>query len=327
MSFVYSTVIPYQCFSSDSEDSESEGPKEKIYPVQIFMVDTQHYAKGNLTCALGLLSCSEKDSTTYFLSTNDEFNKADQNGEEEVLKYGQIKTDKDGDILVSKSKTYRLVLQEDGNLVIMQHSEIHWQNNMNYFKPNQEKRIRINRKGHLVEEVKGSSLFAKNDYRQNDWIPVWSSAPINHNVTIGISHYSGNSYALVMSNKGFLNMYDAVGALIWCTQDSACKHNKGYKFPEIYLMPLKIKTKEDSKDKHNKIDNKIKFLDRNPPVLMSLEHNRSCDAIQSHFGIQSKNKQFKLILEDSGNLIVKDGHRTMWESCSAHMPYAVGPYK
>jgi len=329
MSFVISTVVPYQCFNSDTESDDKglEENKEAIYPVQMFMVDTSHYQKGNMSCALTLIPCEDKDKPNIFISTDDEYNKADQNPEEEVLKYGQEKSDKDGDILVSKSKTFRLVLREDGNLVIMRHSKPIWENQMNYFKPNQEKRIRINEKGHLVEEVKGSSLFAQKDYRQDDWITVWSSAPINHNVTIGISHYSGNSYALVMSNKGFLNMYDAVGAPIWCSENLVCQHNKGYKFPEVYLMPLKIKTNEDPKDKHNKIDKKVEIVKRSAPILMSLEFNRSCDSLQSNTGIESKNKQFKLILEDSGNLLVKDGFRTMWESCSGHMPFAVGPYK
>jgi len=46
----------------------------------------------------------------------------------------------------------------------------------------------------------------------------------------------------------------------------------------------------------------------------------------SNQALVSKNGRFKLILEDSGNLVIKD-YRTMWESISEFVPHAVGPFK
>ena len=41
----------------------------------------------------------------------------------------------------------------------------------------------------------------------------------------------------------------------------------------------------------------------------------------------SPNKRFKLILESSGNLVIKDGSRTMWTSLSGSRVFAQPPYE
>ena len=92
---------------------------------------------------------------------------------------------------------------------------------MGIFGSDDQIRIRINEKGHLVEEVR--NMFAKTvaKYRENEWVTVWSSAPINHNTTIGVPTVSKSQkigYKLVLDDSGTLNLYDAVGALIWCSK-------------------------------------------------------------------------------------------------------------
>ena len=77
------------------------------------------------------------------------------------------------------------------------------------------RRVRINEKGHFIQEAQ--NIFFLADYRQDEWITVWSTAPINQNVTIGIPTLNGKSYVLVLSDSGALNLYDAVGAIIWCS--------------------------------------------------------------------------------------------------------------
>ncbi len=53
-----------------------------------------------------------------------------------------------------------------------------------------------------------------------------------------------------------------------------------------------------------------------------------CDSfLPSNHALSSRNRRFKLILEDSGNLVIKDYDRTMWESVSGFIPHAVGPFK
>ena len=89
-------------------------------------------------------------------------------------------------------------------------------------------------------------------------------------------------------------------------------------------MPTLFETKEDA-DKHNSISKKIEIIEN----MDSLDFlGTSCDSyIKSNTGIQSPNKRFTLILEESGNLVLKDHFRTMWQSASGHIQHTVGPYK
>ena len=168
------------------------------------------------------------------------------------------------------------------------------------------------------------------DYRRGEWITVWSSAPINHNVTIGTPFDNGKSYVLVLSDTGVLNMYDSVGALIWCT-DKDCQHKFGYKFPEVYLLPILSKESDFSTpfedNSHNSISSMFQNIDNLVTKLYSMS-SELCTGLPSNKAvIVSPNLRYKLYLEESGNLILKDGTRTMWESVSVNMPYAVGPYE
>ena len=130
-------------------------------------------------------------------------------------------------ILTSNNLKYKLIQFNNGNLAIMRNKKIIWQNEMFFF-TDYKVRVRINEKGHLIQEAQGIFTKATKEYRQFDWITVWSSAPINHNVTIGTPEYNGNNYMLVLKDTGCLNLYDAIGALIWCT-DFDCQHRLIYK--------------------------------------------------------------------------------------------------
>jgi hypothetical protein len=52
----------------------------------------------------------------------------------------------------------------------------------------------------------------------------------------------------------------------------------------------------------------------------------SCTRLKSNEALISKSGRYKLILEESGNLILKDDVRTMWESVSGYIPHTVSPY-
>ena len=278
------------------------------------MIDT---TASNIMCAHTLINCKERDNAGIFIDHNSEIT----NPPDVRLEYGQHK--ETGVIAVSKNEKYKLILQYDGSLAILLHDKIVWENGMDFFE-DYYARVRINEKGHLVEEVKSLFVNTTPEYRSDEWITVWSSAPINHNVTIGIPSYNDKNYVLVVSDTGFLHMYDSVGTLTWCTALD-CKHRVGYKFPEVYLVPTNMITPQDN-DKHNNIDKNVK-IDTDSDFLMSLDFKNKCSFLKSDTGIVSKNGRFKLILEESGNLIIKDQYRTMWESASGFMSFATNPYK
>ncbi len=223
---------------------------------------------------------------------------------------------------------FKLELLPSGNLVLEDEDSIRWQNEMALFDAYENIRIRINEKGHLIEEVKG--LFDKTApaYRDREWITVWSSAPINHNfVTIGVStDVSGRvGYHLIIDDNGDLNLHYALGILIWCGTKANAKHSKGYKFPETYLVPLDFVTPKDATDKHNTIEGAIYLREDLGNGMFSVD--QKCKTLASSEAMQSENARFTLILEPSGNLILKDEWRTMWESSTSFMPNVIAPYE
>ena len=173
-------------------------------------------------------------------------------------------------MIKSANSFYQLVHKSDGNLEIRNFEKIIWQNEMNNFSF-KKSRIRINEKGHLIQEAQNIFESFVGDYRKDEWITVWSSAPINHNVTIGISNMNHKSYVLVLSDSGVLNLYDAVGAIIWCS-DIGCQHRQGYKFPEVYLVPTLFLTPEEE-NAHNSINKLI--INSNLTLFRSMDSNNN----------------------------------------------------
>ena len=317
--FVISAAIPYNCI-------EESGEIERIHS-EIILIDSSTILKGNLSCAQSLINCEDKDKGNIFLNNKMELNKALKNVESRAhFDFGkEFVSDKDKDIviMISENSLFRLVFLSNGELIIKRHQNIVWRSEMKFFS-NYSTKIRINEKGHLIQESKDLFTNTYPEYRKNQWITVWSSAPINHNVTIGIPFDNGISYVLILSDTGVLNMYDSVGALIWCT-DKDCQHKFGYKFHEKYILPILSNSSNFSTpfepNSHNSISKLVKEQ-KNAEFIFS-----DCRGLKENKAILSANQRFKLILEDSGNLVIKDGIRTMWESESARLNYAVGPYK
>lgn len=322
--FVVSAVVPYDCIDDSGE--------LKRVNTEMMFIDNSTLLEGKLTCTQSLINCEEKNNGNIFLINDMELVHALRNTKSNAnIEYGmkfESELNQDLILMVSENLHYRLVLLSDGNLVIKRYQEIMWQTEMNFF-TNFTTRIRINEKGHLIQETKDLYTNTYPDYRSQEWITVWSSAPINHNVTIGVPFDNGKSYILLLSKSGILNLYDAVGALIWCT-DIDCKHRFGYKFPEVYLLPILSNESYFSTpyedNRHNSITPNILKLDNVVEKMFSL--NTVCTGLPSNKAIVvSPNQRYKMYLEESGNLVIKDGTRTMWESVSAYMPYAVGPYE
>jgi hypothetical protein len=304
-----------------------------IVPVEYMVLDSMEMNNNQSFCAIDLIDCNQLENDNYmFKNINDEYNRA--NGENS-LEYGEIIYDKDtlskggqtGLIRWSTNGDFLLKLEESGNLVLMHHQIVVWKNDMGFFK-NYIKRVRINEKGHFIQEVKGLFSASAPNYRQNEWITVWSSAPINHNVTIGVPKIKGHlsGYKLIVENVGDLNLYDSIGTLIWSATKQDAKHRFGYKFPEVYLVPTNFLTPEVKNDKHNSLDSTIIIMKDLFSQLVSIDRN--CNySLKSQEAIESPNKRFKMILEPSGNMIIKDGYRTMWETASANLPFAKPPYQ
>ena len=113
-----------------------------IVHVEMMLIDHSSSMKGNLTCSQTLIDCQDKDKPNLFINHNTDL----RNPPKDRFEYGVIGV---GDVLAqSKTEKYKLVMQENGNLAVMHHSLVHWENKMGYFE-NFENRYRINEKGLL----------------------------------------------------------------------------------------------------------------------------------------------------------------------------------
>ena len=234
--FVKAIPIPFECIR---DETSKEDPLATFYADYIYDIEK---TTNGIRCTNSIIDCSERWNPRFFKLDNFELENAEPTN---TLYWGEVLNNPR--YFISKNGMYILEIDPNGELTVKQGEQKIWSNNMGIFntetkstnnKKSELIRVRINEKGHLIEEVKGHLLFSnfnKNKYRKNEWVVVWSSAPIHHNVTIGIFKTPDNhkSYRMVLEESGNLMLYDAVGALIWCTA-SKCNHRFGYQFPEVY---------------------------------------------------------------------------------------------
>ncbi|KAJ3326926.1 hypothetical protein HDU76_012498 [Blyttiomyces sp. JEL0837] len=210
-------------------------------------------------------------------------------------------------------------------------------------------RLLINDLGHILIQV--DNMFTKvgvtpynNTYFNEEeggmvtdtFTTIWSNVPKHLMVPIGMRR---GGYTLVLEEFATtplswnLILYDGGGSKVWCANSNRCNWagSNGYRFPRNYLLPTDFPT--DAIDPttdgpsypHNYINPAYTFTTANPSIHVS--ENQKCGPIlKSGQGLTSPNKRFKLILDFSGNLIFKDGVRTMWETFTANVGYAQPPY-
>ncbi|KAJ3307922.1 hypothetical protein HDU76_004264 [Blyttiomyces sp. JEL0837] len=131
------------------------------------------------------------------------------------------------------------------------------------------------------------------------FVTVWSNVPKHMMYQVGVKK-AGYTFVLeefpaTPGQNWNLVLYDGGGSKVWCATSVNCNWagSTGYRFPRNYLLPTDYPT----------------------------------DAVeQVQDGITSHNGRFKLILDWSGNLIFKDGVRTMWETLSSNLSFAQPPY-
>ncbi|KAJ3319896.1 hypothetical protein HDU76_000429 [Blyttiomyces sp. JEL0837] len=171
------------------------------------------------------------------------------------------------------------------------------------------------------------------------FVTVWSNVPKHMMFQVGIK---GKGYTLVLeefpsnlntAQNWNLVLYDGGGSKVWCATSAKCNWagSTGYRFPRNYLLPTDYPTDavEKSQDgptyPHNYLNPAYNLTVVKPSVHIS-ENQRCGPILSSGQGLTSPNGRFKLILDWSGNLIFKDGVRTMWETYSANLSFAQPPY-
>ncbi|KAJ3321718.1 hypothetical protein HDU76_014033, partial [Blyttiomyces sp. JEL0837] len=171
----------------------------------------------------------------------------------------------------------------------------------------------------------------------DSYLTIWSNVPKHMMYPVGQKKVG---YTLVLEefpastgSDWNLILYDGGGSKVWCATSAKCNWagSTGYRFPRNYLLPTDFPTDsvDDFQDgpnyPHNYLNPNYKLSVANPAIHVS--ENQKCGPIlTSGQGLTSPNGRFKLILDWSGNLVFKDGVRTMWESYTANLDFAQPPY-
>ncbi|KAJ3035676.1 hypothetical protein HDV00_003563 [Rhizophlyctis rosea] len=317
---IQSVAIPWAC--KDPATNETVVVATDVYPT---------YDKG--LPIVSVIPCSSK--LIEFRVDNDQFNQRNaQSGgttNRDTLASGQVLTA--GSFLTSRSGSHTLTMDTTGALIFRQYTKVLWTSETDYL-TGYSPQARITDQGHLVIEAKG--FFNKVRTNDTQFIIMWSTQPMNQQFQVGI--YGGTGYSLVVEEDTsalFLNqngvpdlvLYDSKAVPIWQALNTKYKNRYGYKHPFDYELPTNVITKPNRQyqnDPHNAIDPAITLF-TNTSTLTS--RDASCGAkIAQNTGIVSPNGRFKVILDGTGNMLVKDGTRTMWSPRTANMWYATPPY-
>ncbi|OAQ22143.1 hypothetical protein K457DRAFT_143574 [Linnemannia elongata AG-77] len=319
-------VLQYLC--ADTEEQIAER-----VPVAV----TRSYSPGaQLSCRTGMVTCGALDNGAMPLTTFDDVYR--NIGSKNALRVGGVIDAKNP--LVSNNGQFSAVMEANGNFVIYRSGQVKvWETGATPFVSipgiNQiNHRVKINTRGHLTVETQNLFTKVKPSYQIGAFRQTWSTQPIANNYTVGSPRRGDNpydDYILVLNDNGILVLFDAMYIRIWCstsTTDYPCTGSKGYRYQENYLVPTDVPTPETglsaTKDPQNNIIYKTAFATN--PYILSRDVNCT-EGIRSGTGIQSPNGRFKVIVYPTGNLVIKDGTRTMWASNTANIETTVAPYR
>ncbi|KAJ3015927.1 hypothetical protein HKX48_004307 [Thoreauomyces humboldtii] len=254
-------------------------------------------------------------------------------------------------LLANTAKTrgpWTLFMNPSGSLEFSHNTQVVWTTNTPYL-ANNSPRARINSIGQLVVEAQNVWSQANNTYRANEWITMWSTAAVGLNLTTGVPGRNGYSLVIESNTAGIstaerdgppdIVLYDHNSAPLWMALNTRYRNHNGYKHPLNYEMPTDFVTgpnDADQVDAHNAIDPSIVIHSQQNNLYsrtnMTADWSKGCYdtagyTLQGGQALRSPNGRFTLILTADGNLLVKDGPRTMWESYTKNFWYAQAPYK
>lgn len=250
-----------------------------------------------------------------------------------------------GNPLASNSGEYTATMESDGSICIWQNGNIKiWTSGATPFigissggvaMTPYTHRARVNMRGHLIIESTGLWSNADPVYQAGMYRETWSTQKVTNNVTVGVPRRAGSAgdnYILVLTDLGALTLYDAAYIIIWTSIDrngNTLPNSAGFHYQEYYALPTDFVTPDPGLgpdvDPHNSI-----LYGTTPAANVSsfISRDVNCTAgIYSGSGIQSPNGRFAVLVYPTGNIVIKDGVRSMWASNTANMPGTVGPYR
>ena len=178
-------------------------------------------------------------------------------------------------------------------------------------------RLWLTKDGHIIQEAQG--VFGSS----NEWSTVWSNQPVNFNYPVGV--FGKYGYRLYLTDQGELELIDGAEVVIWSTLKS--KNKLGFKYPIEDIRPTSFVTEQNApnqEDPHNSLPN-VQIL---PSSFLEKPSGSNCsNVLNVNQAIKSSNGRFTLHLRETGNLVLRDGHRIMWESKTSDIYYSTPPYR
>ncbi|KAJ3223375.1 hypothetical protein HDU78_011327, partial [Chytriomyces hyalinus] len=182
--------------------------------------------------------------------------------------------------------------------------------------------LNITETGHLT-------LWGKGVYQNQDtWTPVWSMQPyIFQQHQVGMSMASTKfKLHIDASLDGELSLIDGNEVLIWLSSWSLM--GLGYKY--LYLsLYLSVNPTDPNFPRQVNPHNSLPTV---MTVIGDTLYNTGCDSVlkesQALQSVNATNRHmFTLYLVPTGNLVLYNGTRLIWESKTANVCYAKGPYR
>ncbi|ORX75597.1 hypothetical protein BCR32DRAFT_249451 [Anaeromyces robustus] len=145
----------------------------------------------------------------------------------------------------------------------------------------------------------------------------------NYNLPYNVGFPDGIGYTLYIDEEDhipFVNLYDGIGIKI--LEIKPDNRYKGYAFPREYNIPLAFDLPE------NKFDI---YHDHNKEMVEDIYKNslamNGTTIIKENEALVSSNGKYKFYLQSTGNMVIKEGSRTMWSSNTANVESFESPYK
>ncbi|KAJ3319259.1 hypothetical protein HDV06_006587 [Boothiomyces sp. JEL0866] len=186
--------------------------------------------------------------------------------------------------------------------------------------------LTVNQQGQVVHSAKN---FYGNLNATSTMDVIWKSVPSNLNYTIGLSTPT-TGYRLnlfVDGDYGELRLLDGYDIMIW-SSNQICKHSFGYKYPVDSLFPahpteVTFPNEPGQIDPHNTgvstVTNVQSYLSSDCSTIL-----HSNDILVDY---NDQSHRFYLYLTPNGNLVYYDSFRILWQSSTANLWYAKGPYR
>ncbi|ORX82692.1 hypothetical protein BCR32DRAFT_309086 [Anaeromyces robustus] len=217
-------------------------------------------------------------------------------------------------------KKRNLSLNNSKNKINSRSSTFNTNNDMKYIEDESERLQRRKSPG-----KSNNNVYPFDDIK--DEYVIWDSLPKDLPFNVGFPDGLGYYLFLKEEEDGGASVciYDGVGIKIWEIKSGI--DYKGYPYPREYNMPLAFDTpRAEGVNSLYDIHNTLNLRKVKTKYTHSVEMNCS-NFMNQNEALISNNGIYRFYVQPTGNMVIKEGSRTMWSSDTANISLFEGPYK